>query len=135
MKMAESYPNGLETLWEKEKLIVTSNFSISLSVFKRLVSQGRQKASLCGNGLTNLRKKTFENIVGKGENQHFLLFTQCFLPFPTDFNFLLRFILSSAITLTSGQSKILPFREELILCHTQSEFLMTLYCICCSYFG
>ena len=31
-----------------------------------------------------LRKKAFENIVGKGENasnQHFLLFPQCFLPF------------------------------------------------------
>ena len=30
-------------------------------------------------------KKTFENIVGKGENagnQYFLLFPQCFLPFP-----------------------------------------------------
>ena len=31
--------------------IVTSNFSFSHSVFKRLVSQGRQKVSLCGNGL------------------------------------------------------------------------------------
>ena len=32
-----------------------------------------------------LRKKPFENIVGKGENavyQHFLHFPQCFLPFP-----------------------------------------------------
>ena len=50
-KMAESYPNGYKTLWEKEKLLITSNFSFSLSVFKRLVSQGRQKVSLCGNGL------------------------------------------------------------------------------------
>ena len=35
--------------------------------------------------LTTLKKKSFENIVGKGENagyQHFLLFPQCFLPFP-----------------------------------------------------
>ena len=34
--------------------------------------------------LTTLYKKPFENIVGKGENtgnKHFLLFTQCFLPF------------------------------------------------------
>ena len=30
---------------------VTSNFSFSHSVFKRLVSQGPQKVSLCGNGL------------------------------------------------------------------------------------
>ena len=38
-------------LWEKEKLLITSNFS-SHCVFKRLVSQGRQKVSLCGNGLS-----------------------------------------------------------------------------------
>ena len=34
--------------------------------------------------ITALRKKVFENILGKGENignQHFLLFTKCF-PFP-----------------------------------------------------
>ena len=49
--MAESYPNGKKTLWEKEKLLVTSNFSFSHSVFKRLVSQRRLKVSLCGNGL------------------------------------------------------------------------------------
>ena len=42
--MAESYPNGEKALWEKEKLLV-------INVFKRLVSQGRQKVSLCGNGL------------------------------------------------------------------------------------
>ena len=49
--MAESYLNGKETLWEKEKLLVTSNFSFSHSVFKRLVSHGSQKVSLCGNEL------------------------------------------------------------------------------------
>ena len=35
--------------------------------------------------LTTLYKKSFENTVGKGENagnQHFLLFPQCFQPFP-----------------------------------------------------
>ena len=35
--------------------------------------------------LTTLEKKPFENIAGEGENagnQHFLLFPQCFLPFP-----------------------------------------------------
>ena len=30
---------------------IESNFSFSHSVFKRLVSKGRQKVSLCGNGL------------------------------------------------------------------------------------
>ena len=44
---------GSKTLWEKEKLLVTSNFSFSRSAFKRLVSQGHQKGSLCGNGLTH----------------------------------------------------------------------------------
>ena len=33
--------------------LVTSNFSFSQSVFKRLVSQGRQKVSLCGKELKN----------------------------------------------------------------------------------
>ena len=66
-----------KTLWEKEKLLITSNFSFSHNVFKRLVSQGRQKVSLCGNGLMILKKEALENTVGKEENsgnQHFLLF-------------------------------------------------------------
>ena len=40
--------------WEKEKLLVTSNFSFSHSVLKRLVFQGRPKVSLCGNGLMKI---------------------------------------------------------------------------------
>ena len=35
--------------------------------------------------LMTLKKTAFEKILGKGENagnQHFLLFPQCFLPFP-----------------------------------------------------
>ena len=51
MKIPEISLNGQKTLWVKEKLLITSNFSISHSVFKRLVSQGRQKVSLCGNRL------------------------------------------------------------------------------------
>ena len=35
--MAESFLNGKKTLWEKEKLLVMSNFSFSHSVFRRLV--------------------------------------------------------------------------------------------------
>ena len=58
-KMAESYPDRKKTLWEKEKLLVTSNFSFSHSVFKRLVSQGHQKVSLCGNGLTLYQTTNF----------------------------------------------------------------------------
>ena len=43
---------GRKHCGEKEKLLITSNFSFSHSVFKRLVSQGCQKVLLCGNGLT-----------------------------------------------------------------------------------
>ena len=46
MKMAERFPKGLETLWEKEKLFVTSNFSFSHTVFKRLVLQKRKNQGL-----------------------------------------------------------------------------------------
>ena len=53
--MEGSYPNGEKTLWEKGKLLVMSNFSFSHSVFKRLISQGRQKVSLCGNGLNGVK--------------------------------------------------------------------------------
>ena len=42
--------NGRKSTKLVEKT-VTSNFSFSHSVFKRPVSQGRQKVSLCGNGL------------------------------------------------------------------------------------
>ena len=78
--MAESNPNGYKTLWEKEKLLVMSNFSFS-QCFQKACFPGRQKVSFCGNGLTTLSEKPFENIVEKGENdgnQHFLLFPQYF---------------------------------------------------------
>ena len=51
MEIAESSPNRLKTLWEKEKLLVTSNFSFSRSVFKRPVLQTRKNQGLFGKGL------------------------------------------------------------------------------------
>ena len=51
MKMAESFSSKLKTLWEKEKLLVTSNFSFSHSVFKRLALQIRKNQGLFGKGL------------------------------------------------------------------------------------
>ena len=66
--------------------------------------------------LKTLEKKTFENIVGKGENavnQHFLLFPQCFLPVPkTNFNFSDTYILSSANAFNLDQSKNALFGKE-----------------------
>ena len=36
-----------KTLWEKEKMLVTSIFSFSHNVFKSLFLQGRYKSGLC----------------------------------------------------------------------------------------
>ena len=49
--MEESSSNVWKTLWEKEKLLVTSNFSFSYSVFKSLVMQTRKNQGLFGKGL------------------------------------------------------------------------------------
>ena len=51
MQMAVSSPNGLEILWEKEKLLVTSNFSFSHSVFKRLFLQTHKNQGFFWKGL------------------------------------------------------------------------------------
>ena len=56
--MTESSLNGKKTLWEKEKLLVTSNFSFSRSVLKRLVRQTRKNQGLFGKGLKKKKKLT-----------------------------------------------------------------------------
>ena len=43
--------------WEKEKLLITSNFSLSYSVFKRLVLQTRKNQGLFGKGSKNTNLK------------------------------------------------------------------------------
>ena len=62
MKMSESSLKWLKTLWEKEKLLVTSNFSFSHSVFQRLLLQTRKTQGLFGKRLrypaTGLETKT-----------------------------------------------------------------------------
>ena len=86
MKMAVVSPNRKKTQWEKEKLLVMSNFSFSYCVFKRLVLQTRKSQVLIGKGLNAVQimmcvSNRGENIMGKGENagyQHFLLIPQCF---------------------------------------------------------
>ena len=73
-----------------------------------------------------LKRKPFENIVGKGENVgnlHFLLFPQCFLPPPkTNFNFSAEFDLSSANAFNLDQSKDLSFGKELMTLVTAFPF-------------
>ena len=50
--IAESSPNGYKTLREKEKLLVSSNFSFPHRVFKRLVLQTHKNQGLFGKELT-----------------------------------------------------------------------------------
>ena len=49
--MTESSLKRQKTLWEKEKLLMTGNFSFSLNVFKRLELQTRKSQGLFGKGL------------------------------------------------------------------------------------
>ena len=50
-KMIISVFDRVENIVGKGEIACTSNFSFSHNVFKRLLSQSRQKASLYGNGL------------------------------------------------------------------------------------
>ena len=52
-KMAESSQNEQKKMWQKEKLLVTSNFSFSHIVFQRLVQQTRKSQGMFGKGLKN----------------------------------------------------------------------------------
>ena len=54
MKMEDSSQNAQKILWEKEKLLVTSNFSFFHSVFKRLELQTCKNQGLFGKGLNKL---------------------------------------------------------------------------------
>ena len=50
-KIIISVFDRVENIVGKGEIACTSNFSFSHNVFKRLLSQGRQKVSLCRNGL------------------------------------------------------------------------------------
>ena len=69
--------------------------------------------------LTTLRKKPFENIVGKGENagnQHFLLFPQCFLSFPQQISIVQsQLFFSSANAFNLDLSEILSFGKKFMV--------------------
>ena len=59
--MEESSSKGEITLWEKEKLLVTSNFSFSHSVFKGPELQTHENQGLFGKGLSGLSYKAIMN--------------------------------------------------------------------------
>ena len=71
MKMAESSLKRLKMLWEKEKLLVTSNFSFSHSVFQRLLLQTRKNQGLFGKGL-NVSSSCNGNVFSANENLQFI---------------------------------------------------------------
>ena len=88
LKIAESCTEGYKTKWEKEKLLVTCNFSFSHSVFKRLVLQTCKNKGLFGKPLKPLpanvdfevpEEEAFLDIVGKKDIKVNSLFPQCFL--------------------------------------------------------
>ena len=56
MKLVKSSSKGYKTLWEKEKLLVMSNFSFSRNVLKKPVLQTRKNQGLFGKGLNNVKK-------------------------------------------------------------------------------
>ena len=69
--------------WEKEKLLITSNFFFSHSVFRRLVLWTCKNQGLFGKGLTCvfiiMCSKASESFVGKWEKMHLFIFGQCFV--------------------------------------------------------
>ena len=56
-KWGYSYLIELKTLWEKEKLLVTSNFPFSHYVFKSCLLLMRQNEYLWSKGLSNCRRR------------------------------------------------------------------------------
>ena len=122
--MVESSPNSLKTRWEKKKLLVMSNCCFSHSVFKRQLYCRQMKMGLVLERVSSLPHnhdltrymRTFENILGKGDNtgnQHFFLFPQCFLPYQTEFIILATMNLSSAYAFNLVKAKILSFGKDL----------------------
>ena len=65
MKLAKSSPDGWKTVWEKEKLLVTSNFSFFYSVCNRLVLQTSKNKGLFGKRVKtkDLENETANNIL------------------------------------------------------------------------
>ena len=94
-------------------MLVTSIFSLSHTVFYPTADKFHYLCQFIPNALTLYHtittfKKPFENY------QYFLLFPQCFLPFPNQFSVFQSIILSSSNTFNLDQSKIFLFGKEFI---------------------
>ena len=56
----------MKTQWEKEKLLVMSNFSFSHSVFKRHIPETRKNQGLFGKGLSKAESCWLQTMLVKG---------------------------------------------------------------------
>ena len=89
--MAESSLKGQKTLGEKKKLLVTSNFFFSPSVFKRLVLQTGKNQGLLGKWLnydnSHSMAETRRNCIVPSIHSFLInsLYVCCLKPFPTLF--------------------------------------------------
>ena len=63
--MAECSPHCEKTLWEKEKLLITTKFSFSLRVFIRLVLQTQKHKGMFGKQLNDHFYRPVYKTVGK----------------------------------------------------------------------
>ena len=70
--MTENSPEGRETQWQTEKLLVTSNFSFSRSVVKGLALQTCKNKSLFGKELNKPHHE--DKATTKQQQQHILIF-------------------------------------------------------------
>ena len=83
MKITKKCPKGHKTRGEKEKLLVKSLQNRQTRKIRACFGKRFKKPSPENDNVQE--KVLFENTVGKGENggnKHFLLFPQCFFPFP-----------------------------------------------------
>ena len=129
-KMAESSPYQQKTLWEKEKLLLTSNFSFYHSVFKRFLLQTRKNQGLFGKGLTYCSNT--------------MLFVPCNIPFLNSFpnsTSLLKTLWKNEKSLVTSNSSFsqcfLPFRKTLYHflqfrnCRLQTPIVWECLQVCC----
>ena len=79
--MVISSPKGQKTLLEKEKLLFTSNFSFSNSVFKRLEQQTHK--GLDWEKVNDRNSKGFRKYYENADEQHFFSSLENFQQFPS----------------------------------------------------
>ena len=82
-----------ETLWEKEKLLIKSNFSFSHNVFKSCLLLLRQNEYLCSKGFKTMGKKHSAKNLWEMEKMLItsiiLHLPQCFHPFKAKIHYLI----------------------------------------------